>query len=79
MRVFRILSAFSADFFSKDIKKLHFIYGNAVFFAFEILQATFNLKNRTKHHLVTGSKIIDFRVFSLEILKINTTVIGFMT
>lgn len=49
------------------------------FLAFEILQATFNLKNRTKHHFVTGSKIIDFRDFSLEILKINTTVIGFMT
>lgn len=49
------------------------------FYAFEILQATFNLKNRTKHHLVTGSKIIDFRDFLLEILKINTTVIGFMT
>lgn len=79
MRVFRILSAFSADFFSKDIKKTALHLWKCSFFAFEILQATFNLKNRTKHHLVTGSKIIDFRDFSLEILKINTTVIGFMT
>ena len=67
-------------FFSKDIKKNCTSFMEMqFFFAFEILQATFNLKNRTKHHLVTGSKIIDFRDFSLEILKINTTVIGFMT